>query len=182
MSVIPHLYAQATLKFTGAAVPLGAAVVFGISNQGDADPSALANDVEDAWQSGGMKDLYTPDTVLSSILIKKGPNDTGPFVERTMNHPGTASGEPGYAGASLLIRKNTGLGGRKNTGRMFVPGIAEDNIELGGGIESTYLDGAQDAADAFLLRLVESEENQIPMVILHSSGSAQPPEVLTLAV
>jgi len=132
-----------------------------------------------------MGELCVANCDLSSILVKLGPNDSGAFGEFPALESGVASGAAGYAGAATLIRKNTNLGGRRNTGRLFWPGLGENQILEGGAIDSAYKAAAQAACDQFLLNLTGAggpDTDPVPMVILHTGSSAQPPEVLTLAV
>lgn len=186
MSVIPtNKYFQCTFRFEGTAVPTGAAVVFGVGTVDVEDVDAIAASVAAAWDDGHMDDLYVADCTLKEVLVKQGPNDTGPQSLLPVNADGNASGDAGYAGAALLIQKNTGLGGRSNRGRMYLPGIAEAAIDEGGVVESGYLSSAQTVATQFLNELSAPDSSphiQSPMVVLHSSGSEAPPQVLSLVV
>lgn len=73
---------------------------------------------------------------------------------------------------ALLVTKRTASGGRRNRGRMYIPGLlgdaAVDNLgNLMSGIETTY----QGSADAFLSALTDSGvTNVASMVILHTYG------------
>lgn len=74
--------------------------------------------------------------------------------------------------SAVLIKKNTGLGGRRNRGRMFVPGLAgEASVSnLGVVVESTRLIW-QGVADAFLAALEATNGGIVPsqpMQVLHT--------------
>ena len=186
MSLLPDAkFFQVNLKFTGAGVPTGAETTFGIATVSEQGIEEMAENMDDILDNVNLHDLCTSDVTLASFMLKQGPNDVGPFLEIPRNETGTASGDTGYAGASLLIQKRTGIGGRQNRGRMYFPGIAESAIETGGIVESGYLTSAQTVFDDLLAQLLSTSHPNAfasPMVVLHQSSSAQPPEVLTLVV
>lgn len=73
-------------------------------------------------------------------------------------HDSTSAAVPGTGGiattgtaphTALLIRKHTALAGRRNVGRMYLPGVTEEDIDQAGSVNSTYLAAAETAVDAF---------------------------------
>lgn len=186
MSFLPSdKYFQLLFGFTGTAVPTGAAVTFGVGTVSTQTIEEVYDNVWDAWNTSGMKDLMVSTCVLTTIKVKQGPNSTGAYMEVGKSVAGTASGAAGNASSSLLMRKNTGLGGRANRGRMYVPGISEAAVDPGGVIESGYLSSAQTVATQLIENLVSTDGPHafaVPMVLLHSTSSSQPPEVLSLTV
>jgi len=186
VSILPDdKFFQVNLRFTGSGVPTGAEVTFGIATVDSHSIQEVAENLDDVFDNVNLHDLITPETTFASFLLKQGPNDVGPFLEIPRNEVGTASGDPGHAGAALLIQKRTGQGGRQNRGRMYFPGIAESVIEVGGAIESGYLASAQTVFDDLLAQLLSTSHPNAfaqPMVVLHQESAAQPPQVLTLVV
>lgn len=90
---------------------------------------------------------------------------------------------------ALLIDKNTTLGGRRNQGRMFMPGVCvEGSVSNVGVLTPAVVTAWQTRADDFIVDLasnVPSGGDPPGMFILHSSGiSAIPPptEVTSLTV
>lgn len=77
---------------------------------------------------------------------------------------------------SLLFSKRSGVAGRQNRGRMYMPPclLAESNINQDGSFPLTNL---QTSADAFL----ENFSPDLPMVILHT-GAQAPTPVTSLVV
>lgn len=167
---IPAGFAQASLFFTGDALPTGAAITLGINPSGlVVTPLLAATAVSDAWDASDMIRCYTNDCTLSSILVKFGPNDTGPSAEISAAAVGTFGGDTGYPGAALLVTKQTSLGGREGKGRFYLPGLGEAAIELGGNISTGVLADMQEAV-GFLVG--EFSERDIPLVLLHNSGTS----------
>lgn len=93
--------------------------------------------------------------------------------------PGTTSGTGTPPQVALLIRKETGLAGRRNRGRMFVPQPGNNNVGEDGLVNPTPLATYQTAADAFLADL---ETNLVPMVLLHEDSGIAPTPVSALVV
>jgi len=179
--IIPVDFAQVNLKFTGSALPTGAEMTFGMNTVGNpGSVAAWADDVAGAWDDAGLVELYTGQVRLSSILVKAGPNSTGPFVEQPYDFLGTAANPAVTANTSMLIRKVTDTGGRQGRGRFFLPGVPEGKVDPDGTFDSGYLDSAVADWESFLGKL---GTDQLPMALLHGDGSpvATPHEVLDLS-
>lgn len=168
MALIPAGYSQVNLRFTGVYLPNGAEMVFGVDNTVGATPDAIALDVENAWVTADMDANQTDGVTLSSILVKNGPNSTGPSAERGVSSTGDKT-TPGWGPqVSFLIRKSTALGGRRGRGRMYMPGGAEADINGAGQIEAATLTALQTDCTAFLNALLAAD---CPMVLLHSDAT-----------
>lgn len=178
--IIPEDFAQVNLKFTGDAIPTGAEMTFGINTVGNpGGVPAWADDVVSNWDSAGMAELYTGQVTLASVLVKAGPNATGPFIETLAGIPGTAANPAVTANTAMLIRKVTDTGGRQGRGRFFLPGIPEGHCDPDGTLDTGYLESATADWEAFLGKMGTS---QLPMALLHGAGSpvAVPHEILDL--
>ena len=78
---------------------------------------------------------------------------------------------------AMLIKKQTLLGGRRNRGRMFIPGaVDEDQVSNTGVINSPKVTEWGNAAQLFVDNLADpaylfGAQAAIPMVLLHSTGN-----------
>jgi hypothetical protein len=170
---IPEGYALVQHIFTGESVPLGAAITYGIAlNGGSWDPGD-AGLLHDAY-ADTLLPWQTVDTVLSETRMKAGPNDVGPtsvFSDPRSGGSGTVSAPPNVA---FLIEKNTALGGRRNRGRFYMPGVPEAGVADNGFVETTTLGNLTTGAADFLARI---QAEVLQMVVLHTGPSL--PTVVT---
>ena len=177
---IPEDYAQINLKFTGDAAPTGAEVTFGADVSGTAgDPSSIAAAVSVAYQDAGLDGISVGALTLSTILVKFGPNDTGPSFELPASHGGDLSGQGVTPNTSLLVKKSTAVGGRRGRGRIYWPGIEEGVIDAFGNIDPTAQSTFQGLFDGFRTALSSGD---VPMVVLHADTGFTPHLVEDLIV
>lgn len=177
---IPELFAQVNLIFTGAAVPTGAQVTFGVDNTlTDESASDIGAAVLAAVTSSTLMVNFDSNASLSSILVKKGPPDTGASAITPSGLVGGQSGTAQVPQSAVLIRKETAVGGRTGRGRMFWPAIADTSIVEGGHLTGVVLGNIQTDADAFLAAL---DTAGLPMVLLHTDPSRVPDLITSLAV
>lgn len=167
MPVIPAGFGQANVKFTGPGAPTGAECTFGFDN----DTNQFALDICDliiaAW-TGSFLVEQCNQVDLAAVLVKLGPNDTGPFAEVADGTSGTVVSASEVPNTAALCRKNTNTGGRQGRGRMFIPGVRESDFGSDGTMSAPDLAGWQTAADTFLGDL---QAATIPMVLLRSESS-----------
>lgn len=176
--IIPDGYAQVNLQYTGVNVPTGAEVTFGVEADGLANATAIGNGVADAVVASTLMANFVNDVVISTIHVKVGPNETGPFADVAVNIPGTTTSPPLPANVSLLVKKSTPLGGRKGAGRMFFPGVPEAAVDDAGNVDGAYLSAVQTDLNALLTQL---EAELCPMYLLHGDATT-PSQVLALTV
>lgn len=100
--------------------------------------------------------------------LKQGPNETGPTFEDSRVVSGGTTGVGAVPNTAMLVRKVTGLGGRSNRGRLYLPGVSTSVITDTGQIGSTALGDYQEVWDTWLTGL---DGEGITPVILHSSSS-----------
>lgn len=165
--IIPNGFGQVTLEWGGIALPEGAATVWGFNAQPGDQPQDIANGIGLVVETR-LLPLMSTEVTLVSVAVKKGPNATGQFARVAIGEAGEQAGDPVSPAVSLLVSKTTGFGGRKNRGRMYLPGLREANISSGGVVASNNLASWQGALD---LMLEDLETGLVPMVILHSSSS-----------
>lgn len=174
MPIIPNDHGQVNYRFTGTAAPTGAEVAIGFRNDGDLALSAVGALFIDAWDDN-IQQLQDDSIILESVLVKFGPNDTGPQGEFASGLTGAASGSAVPPNVSLLVNKVTALGGRRNRGRSFWPGFTESDVDPGGFINNEYLAFVQARCTDYLNQLSTAGAS---MVVLHSdAGFGGPPTV-----
>lgn len=167
--IIPDGYAQVNLKFGGAAAPTGAEMTFGVDVTGfTGDPLDAATAVANAWNVEDMPEQQVDGIELQGVLVKFGPNATGPSAELGVSIPGTVSQDGSPPMVSALISKTTAFGGRAGRGRMFMPGVPEQSVNEAGALGDTYVGNLQGAATAFAANMVLAD---LPPVLLHAEGS-----------
>jgi hypothetical protein len=126
---LPVGFARITLNFTGVNLPTGGSVIYCIENPADDPASQLATEAITAWSGSTMPGHQSSDVSLTSVLCKKGPDETGASAVATASVPGAGGANSAPPGVCWLIHKHTPLGGRRGRGRMYVPGIPEGNVE-----------------------------------------------------
>lgn len=167
MATIPTGYAQANWFFTGTGAPTGAQVTLGLdvgALVGDEDqlPEALWN----AWDSTIHLQL-SGGIILEKCVVKFGPNDVGPFYEYVDTANGGAAGVSDSPNVAMLVRKQSLLGGRRNRGRMYIPGVSQSDVGEDGTLVGASLIAFQTAMDDFL---TEIEATGCTPVLLHSES------------
>lgn len=177
--IIPVGFSSLSVEFVGPGVPTGAAITFGVNQDVLLTTVAqIGQAFAVAWDNANVKSLYDQSATVNNVHVKMGPNDVGPSGDRACDFQGTAVGEVGYPGVSALITKATALGGRKNRGRFFLPGITEADVAIGGALESSFLSACDIVMTNFFTEL---GDGGIPMVILHNDATA-PTDVTALLV
>lgn len=174
MPTIPANYDQVNLIFDGAAAPAGAEVVFGVHNASALSPAAIGALISTNWNTN-LKSKTNSLLTLETIRVKEGPAATGAFATVTVATAGTQVSTPVSPQVSMMLVKDTGLGGRSRRGRTFWPGLPEAHVDAGGLIGAADIAAYNTAFAAFLAQLAT---DSIPMVILHRDPLAGPTPVL----
>lgn len=174
MSIIPPGFAEVSLPFQHDELNRRAFCVFGVVVNGDPDPVALADSVVDAFDDTLRTNLDS-NVTCGPALVAVGQDGGDPItgvgtlaVRGVSSYPDALN-----AGQSLLLRKGTALGGRRNRGRMFLPwSIADAEVNEIGLIDPDALAPRQANVTSFLSAL----ETDIlgGMVILHDDGQTEP--------
>lgn len=177
---IPPGYAEAWYRFTvtGDAEPMFFSMGLDLS-AGVTASTAVANTILQAG-AASLRSLISSATTWDDGYVIFG-NDGG-----DIRVDGTSAAVAGTGGASplppncaLLVRKQTGLGGRRNRGRFFVPGIANTGVSNAGVIAPATLTNYQNAALTWYTAvkgLAEVEE----LCVLHDSAPFTPTTIVTL--
>lgn len=176
--IIPTGYGHISHFFGGDASPRGAAVTYGVQAGGGSTVSEVAQFCHEAMAASFLP-LLGPSTSLDETRCKFGPNDTGAFATYANVVLGGNTGAQVSPNVALLVEKQTGLGGRRGRGRMYIPGIIEAAVTEGGDLTGDAPTDFQNAADELLTLLLGS---LIEMVVLHSVVSVVPTAVTALTV
>lgn len=83
-----------------------------------------------AWWNTEMKPLMTADVALTRVRSRVLTTATSGIGERTVGLPinGTRAGNSMPANVAFSLKKNTGLAGRSNRGRIYQFGMAEADV------------------------------------------------------
>jgi hypothetical protein len=174
----------------GAYIPPGFAhIAIELSLQGDADPMYCTFGVRASEPvSGGGDWLGTAGLTaigtafrdqlttrlhstysVSGVSGRFGSDPDASTTEVPLSLAFTGTGAPLPQNCAVLVRKVTALGGRRNTGRMFIPGASEGSFTETGVFASGLLTGWQTAMDAFKAA-VDAATGVDAMYLLHSSS------------
>jgi hypothetical protein len=167
---IPSGFYQATVRFDiGTSYPNGAAITFGgavgaILNT----PELVAAEINAALDAAAFTGRMSDTTGYDSILVKFGPDETGPSVLIGKTGVGEIAEQTEPPQIAVLVQKNTNLGGRRGKGRFFWPGIPETDVDTGGVMRSGVAASWQEMFDTFLDDL---SSNDVAMHVLHDPST-----------
>lgn len=137
--VIPVDYAQVNFRFTGAGAPSGAEVTMGLKVDTYAgSPADAATDLYGVWNAT-WKQVQTNAVALTEVLVKFGPDATGPSGTASGSTTGSITSTGASPAVSLLVQKVTAVGGRAGRGRCFMPGMSEADVSVSGVVDAAYL-------------------------------------------
>jgi hypothetical protein len=156
-------------------------VTLGIAEEfGETITQTAAEQFATIWQTTmltSMTNLYT----FRGVTVRSGPDGTGAVWTVNRAVLGSVVGSPCPPNTAMLIAKNTGVGGRRNRGRAYVPGIDEAQVDPAGNILSAALTAIQADATAWLTEtaaMVQVSE----VVLFHSTPlgvAGLPPTAVT---
>lgn len=163
--LIPVGAAQVNWRLGGAGLPLGAEVTLAVTvNDFVGTPADAATAAGAAWADNIMENLCNQVTFVNTH-IKYGPTATGPAADQPYAVNGGIVDDPSPPNISVLVRKNTALGGRSGRGRMYIPGIGEGSTLTGGVLRAGDVGALQADLDAMHAQLIAA--NLRPL-LLHS--------------
>lgn len=94
---------------------------------------------------------------------------------------GTNTGDPVPQNSAYLIRKRSGLVGRKNRGRMYIPGVIESGVNELGQLTTGVANALQSTWGDFRTN-IEADANFDGLSILHSLGDSTIPTPVTALI
>lgn len=172
--IIPAGFAQGSFHglVAGDAEPV--VITMGFDLEGTASVG-MANDLFQVW-ADGLNTLSTSNWTFQGCSLKEGPTATGPTYDSTDTAIVGTVGETGTPlNTAVLVRKQTGLGGRKGRGRCYTVGQAyESVVGMSGEIDDTHL-AALDAAWLSILGGWQAVTDVGPVVLLHSDSTTPTP-------
>lgn len=172
-------------------IPVGYGQAVGIANaSGDpepmvctmgfqvADPATVGQTAMDDFSAAFLTALRARTTSEYSwsrtdFVVGKTIGDSA-FTSTVGAGAGSNTGTPLPQNCAWLIRKRSPLVGRKNRGRMYVPGIREDTVNGIGVINGPDVSAAQTAWNTFRTT-IEGNPSFVGLSILHSFGDATLP-------
>lgn len=174
---IPTGYAQANFRYTGTGVPTGAEWTLGLNLEGGGlTPAQVAEDLHGFYDAADFHTECPSSIALSSVMVKFGPDSTGPSGIFTGAVTGTGSTATA-PNCSWLVHKNTPNGGRAGRGRLYLPGVEENAVGVDGDMDDTTQALLQASFDAFWTAIGGSTFSP---VVLHGEGSPlSTPSVIT---
>ena len=170
---IPIGFSQHTYMFSGQNVPTGAVVTLGIDSSPEPSIVAEAANSRDAFALNVLP-LLSSGLTFDGVLVKRGPDATGAIQFSPSGDVGGASSSAIAPNVAALVRKVTGMGGRKNRGRLFLPGLVESVVDYAGRLDPTFQGNLQDAWNDFQTAI---EADSLTPVVLHGDNTA--PTVVT---
>lgn len=170
--IIPPGFAQGVLNFTwtGDGEPMVSTIGLDVSDAGG-DGQSVAEALHVAFGTTLADRLSDPVTFThATVYMGQDGGGTIPFDSTGDPVPGTADGASLPSNCAYLLRKRTGLGGRRGRGRMYLPGVGEDEADNLGNLPGAWLTTMQDRADDFMAALLDDTVGPaIPPVVLHRS-------------
>lgn len=124
------------------------------------------------------------DSYILDRIDSVGRNATGTdfAAGAVINNVGDRVGEVVPLNYSVLVRKSTGLRGRRNRGRMFWPGMAQEaEVDQAGVLTVARVASLQAAFTAFFAALAGRVPNS-NMLLLHTSAPTTPVPITDLVV
>ena len=173
---IPVGFAQINLKFAGVGIPNGAEVTVGCEDtSGVAAPLAIAESMETALEAANTLFAATISAVhVETIRVKKGSNESGPFVEHPVDIAGTSVTLESMPNCAYLVHKSTLLGGRHGRGRLYWPGPVLSEVDNDGEVGTDARNGVTEGWEDIRVAM---DTAGFPLMLLHATSSPSPTEI-----
>jgi hypothetical protein len=187
--IIPPGFLQASYVFSlvGDSEPIVVTCGHEIDTASGASAASSANALFDNFADTILPNMNAQ-YVLEYVATYAG-NDGPTIVTISTVDPVPGGGSAAIVpqNTAYLIRKRTDLAGRRGRGRMYLPSVAEQNVDAVGIVAPSTVTSLQAAFDAWMLELTDTIGNELyPPVILHRSegiGEEPPPTpVVTFVV
>jgi len=172
---IPEGFGQVSLRIDCSGDAEKMYITFGIAASGDAEATAEGILEE---TDGTIANLMTTGYAFDACRIVTPTVDV--LVEGTPVD-GTVSGNAVPQNTAYLVRKTTGVRGRHNQGRFFLPGVPVSKVDPVGALLPAWVTSAQTNLTGFLDAVVALTDVS-GIVILHGDGGPSPTPVLGFAL
>lgn len=167
--VIPAGFCQVNLVYDGTSLPTGAQTTMGLRLDDETLlPLQVATLVDTALGDGDFMSASENGVNIAQILVKFGPNATGPSAQIATAHAGSAGSDGQNPNTSYLIHKLTLNGGHAGQGRWYQPGVYDPAIDENGSVHTGTITTLSEAYASFHASLLGAE--LIP-VVLHGADS-----------
>jgi hypothetical protein len=145
-----------------------------------ADPTvADCNDLMDAWADTILTQQTLVYTLVGvTIRFQADPVNQTIFESSSTPAAGLMSGNPVTPNTAVLIQKKTGFIGRRNRGRMYVPGIREADVNDNGDIGTIQLGTWNTHANSLMVRFAAVGSGPI----IHHADLGTPTAITSLDV
>lgn len=171
---IPSGYCEVLVSNSSSRYRKGvAAWTFGIAS-GLANPAFIADELAPVIGS-----IFGPLTMNSDLIESVVVSSLTLSAESGIGVTGSRTSDPEPPNVAALVKKNTGLRGRKNRGRFYLPGVLSETDVQGNGFIDPGSYATLDSGIQGLFTFLESKS--IPMVVLHS-GTGTPTPVSSLVL
>jgi len=180
--IIPPGYAQVLHRLLLSGDSEEMLVTYGISLSGGGSVT-IANDLMASFASNILSQIFNGYQQLG-VVLRVGQDGADPVVFQSSS-AATAGGSgstPPAQNTAVLVKKVTALGGRRNRGRMFIPGfVGEADITPAGVITPATVTARQTSCTTWK-NGIDSIAGVGQMVVLHSEGPFAPTDVVGLIV
>lgn len=187
--IIPDNHAQVTFLYRGANLASEDTVVtVGLRrNTSGVGATASIDEIIDRWNS--VWGVFHADSgvdawVYEGLTAKYRAGGVLFDIARTANVPGGSTTVPLPPNTAMLVRKTSDLAGRKNKGRMYLPGVlTQSGVNAGGTIVPAILAANQTRLNTLYTAMHtfpipgQPAERRAEVMILHSDATA--PTVVT---
>lgn len=177
MSVIPSGYAELSWHFTFDGTTHESITTMGV-NTSDVVTILDANDVMTTF-ADQFSDVIGSAVDLVRAIVRVGTDDDPLVIESTQDLIHMAGGDTLPPQCSFLVRKLTAFGGKKNRGRMYIPGANDNLVDTAGKLSDAGLTALQGAASGLKTDLLDLSWIS-DLVVLHSAGVALPTVITSL--
>lgn len=121
----------------------------------------MADRLRSDWV-GNIMPFLTSNVVLREVQLTDFSGPDGETWVVTDDTPGGSSSAPMPPNVAIALSWRTGLTGRSNRGRTFLPGIGEDKVDGGGIIVASFVTALVSAGEGLLVALGLDD---IPLVV-----------------
>lgn len=133
---------------------------------------------------GGGSGAYLPSQgSYLGLNIVVGPTGVGPILDSVEGaDDGTGTTTLLTQNTTYLVKKLTGLGGRANRGRMFLPFARAENVSDTGQLDSATIEYLQGHVDQLLQDVNDADSPIGVMVLLHTDPGNTPDNITAMTV
>ncbi len=173
----------------GIRVPAGfAEIIYRFTIAGDAEEMltswGIGNELNQNWtadHASQLADVYgttmrtrqSGDCVFRGVYLRAGPDNEGPQFTADRNLPGTGTGVSLPPNNAALLQKRSNVGGRRNRGRNYIPGVPVADVNQAGvwgtGKQAVWQTAASNWLAETAARAFVSE-----VVIFHTTAAGVP--------